>query len=75
MLNPQVNGRSRPQPPRPGAGRWSPGVTAYVVDAPEIVAGDHPLFAAIAELDATASRFDTHVLMVVSKAGPDRCTR
>ncbi|MGB3893973.1 hypothetical protein [Mycolicibacter sinensis] len=76
MLNPQVDGHSRPERSRPGADRMAPGVTAYVVDAPEIVAG-HPLFAALAELGATANRFaaDTHVLVVVSKAGSDRCGR
>ncbi|WP_409427665.1 hypothetical protein [Mycobacterium sp. SMC-11] len=70
MLNPQVHRLSRPEPATPGFGQMSPGVTAYVVDAPEIVAGDHPLFDAIAELGATANRFaaDTHVLVVVSKA-------
>lgn len=59
------------EPCTPGASRMAPGVTAYVVDAPEIVAGDHPLFDAIAELGATAKRFaaDAHVLVVVSKAG------
>ncbi|ULP47463.1 MULTISPECIES: hypothetical protein [Mycolicibacter] len=70
MLNPQVHRLSRPEPATSGAGQMSPGVTAYVVDAPEIVAGDHPLFDAIAELGATANRFaaDTHVLVVVTKA-------
>ncbi|MGB3473514.1 MAG: hypothetical protein WBA69_01885 [Mycobacterium sp.] len=65
MLNPQVHRLSRSD-----QATLSPGVTAYVVDAPEIVAGDHPLFDAIAELGATANRFaaDTHVLVVVSKA-------
>ncbi|UVO14072.1 hypothetical protein NM962_08500 [Mycobacterium sp. SVM_VP21] len=70
MLNPQVHRLSRPESVTPGDGPMTPGVTAYVVDAPEIAAGDHPLFDAIAELGATANRFasDTHVLVVVSKA-------
>ena len=71
MPNPQVRRLSRPAPAALGAGQLAQGVTAYVVDAPEIVAGDHPLFDAIAELGATAKRFaaDTHVLVVVSKGG------
>lgn len=71
MLNPQVHRLSRPEPAAPGGGQVAPGVTAYVVDAPEIVAGDHPLFDAIVELGATANRFaaDAHVLVVGSKAG------
>lgn len=66
MLNPQVHRLSRSDP-----ATLAPGFTAYVVDAPEIVAGDHPLFDAITELGATVNRFaaDTHVLVVVSKAG------
>ncbi len=70
MLKPQVHRLSRPEPASSGVGSMTPGVTAYVVDAPEVVAGDHPLFDAIAELGATANRFaaDTHVLVVVSKA-------
>jgi len=47
----------------------TPGVTAYVVDVPEILAGDHPVLSAIAELGATVNRFaaDTHVLVVVQQ--------
>ncbi|WP_155943380.1 hypothetical protein [Mycobacterium sp. UM_WGJ] len=71
MLKPHVHRLSRPEPATSGVGPMSPGITAYVVDAPEVVAGDHPLFDAIAELGATANRFaaDTHVQVVVSKAG------
>ncbi|BBY33517.1 hypothetical protein BST33_15035 [Mycolicibacter minnesotensis] len=71
MLNPKVHRLSQPDSDPPGAARMAPGVTAYVVDAPELVAGNHPLFEAIAELGVTAKRFaaDAHVLVVVSKAG------
>lgn len=67
MLNPQVHKLSRQSGPAQGVG---PGVTAYVVDVPEILAGDHPLFGAIADLGATVNRFaaDTQVLVVVQKA-------
>ena len=70
MLNPQVHRLSRPESATPGDAQVATGLTAYVVDAPEVVAGDHPLFDAIVELGATANRFaaDTHVLVVVSKA-------
>lgn len=71
MLDLQLH--SLPDPGWPdvlGDGRTPPGVTAYLVDVPEIVVGDNSLLEAIAELDATANRFaaDTHVLMVVQKA-------
>jgi len=72
MLNPKVQRLSGLDGPvAPGAGQAAAGVTAYVVDAPEIVADDHPLFQAIAELGATANRYaaDTSVLVVVQKAG------
>lgn len=68
MLKPQVY--RLPRAGVSGSGPATAGVTAYVVDAPEILAGDHPLLGAIAELGVTANRFaaDTQVLVVVQKA-------
>lgn len=70
MLNSQVHRLSGPESATPGAARVTQGVTAYVVDAPEMVADDHPLFQAIVELGVAAKRYaaDTEVLVVVRKA-------
>lgn len=78
MANPRVRKVSRLHPTTPSDSPPASGFTAYVVDAPEIVAGDHPLFDAILDLGVAANRFaaDTQVLVVISKAdiqaGTDR---
>ncbi|WP_165757838.1 hypothetical protein [Mycolicibacter engbaekii] len=56
MLNPQVHRLSRPEPATPGASQVAPGVTADVVDAPEIGADDHVLVVSKASGTARSDR-------------------
>lgn len=70
MSNPQVYRLSGTSEPSGRSAMPAPaGVTTYVVDLPEIRDAHHPLFNALAELDATAKQFaaDARVLVVVHK--------